>query len=230
MQFCTKNMFLVLCPEWHTPRPPTHNWHAYAHFLPGKCLALPLHFSLLRACISILPPGLGHVTPRVQHFPQVWPVWILMNFCKAVTRYKLALAGRGVQAWVDYCNSARCYDGSTLAFVRKIILEALYVCAEAVKQSIIHAKCGKFSKFRTSDITSVGLIFMHNTANFWVQWSPGLPDLFHHTCILSWLCSLILVLPCLLLFWRKKSSPERSWYSSLLVNCCFSFLTWCISN
>ena len=92
-----------------------------------------------------------------------------MNFCKAVTRYKLALAGRGVQAWVDYCNSARCYDGSTLAFVRKIILEALYVCAEAVKQSIIHAKCGKFSKFRTSDITSVGLIFMHNTANFWVQ-------------------------------------------------------------
>jgi len=80
MQFCTKNMLLELCPEWPEkwsqsikfpknslgwgggggggippdPQPTTHNWRAYAHFPPGKCLALPLHFSLLRAWQNII--------------------------------------------------------------------------------------------------------------------------------------------------------------------------------
>jgi len=62
-------MLLVLCPEWpekwsqsikfpkflggHTPRPP-YNWHAYARFPPGQCLALPLHFSLLRSWLVFM--------------------------------------------------------------------------------------------------------------------------------------------------------------------------------
>jgi len=71
-----------------------------------------------------------------------------------------------------YCNITHCYGRSILALVRQSIVEASYVYTETVKQLIIHGRCGKFSEFMTSEITSAG--FSGIIQQSLVQWSPGM--------------------------------------------------------
>jgi len=108
--------------------------------------------------------------------------------------------------------------GATEALQAKYILEALYVYAEDVKQSIINPNCGKCLEFRTSVTASDGF-----STSYSHHWSTGcgsdrpvpLPLILYVS-----LCLSISVLLCLLLL---KSSHGRADSFLLLLMACQTY-------
>jgi len=64
-------------------------------------------------------------------------------------------------------------SGSTLALVMQNIVEVLYVYAETVKQSIIHAWCGNWNlgSLRLHMMAFQELYSKHWSCSCWVCWS-----------------------------------------------------------